>query len=100
MRAKGGYVYIVSNQKRTVLYVGVTSNLHNRIYEHKHEKGSVFTARYKCHDLLYYEFYSTIEEAIHREKRLKKYTRMAKDKLISEFNPELRDLFSEVEEFQ
>ena len=73
MSAKGGYIYIVSNQKRTVLYIGVTSNLYARIYDHKNRFGSLFTKKYRCIDLLYYEFYPTIEEDIKREKQLKKW---------------------------
>ncbi|MEQ9307721.1 MAG: GIY-YIG nuclease family protein [Marinoscillum sp.] len=100
MTAKGGYIYIVSNPKRTVLYVGVTRNLYHRAYQHKNGEGSVFTSRYKCTDLLYYEFFPSIEEAIHREKRLKKYTRAKKNEIIKKFNPDLKDLFNEAEEMQ
>ncbi|MFY0599701.1 MAG: GIY-YIG nuclease family protein [Cyclobacteriaceae bacterium] len=100
MTAKGGYVYIVSNKRRTVLYVGVTSNLYARIYEHKNGVGSEFTKKYNCVDVLFYEFYPSIEEAIHREKRLKKWNRAWKDELIKKFNPELRDLFEKIEDMQ
>ncbi|MEO9477948.1 MAG: GIY-YIG nuclease family protein [Cyclobacteriaceae bacterium] len=100
MRAKGGYAYIVANKTRTVLYVGVTNNLHRRISEHKSGSGSVFTGKYNCHDLMYYEFFPTIVEAIHREKRLKKYTRLRKEELIKAFNPEFEDLFDQIEDFQ
>ena len=55
--AKGGYVYIVSNKNRTVLYTGITSNLYNRVYEHKNGQGTDFTRKYKCTDLMYYEFF-------------------------------------------
>jgi len=68
MPAKGGYVYIISNKNRTVLYTGVTSNLYARIYDHKLGQGAVFAAKYNCTDLLYYEFYDHIETAIAREK--------------------------------
>ncbi|MEM7550191.1 MAG: GIY-YIG nuclease family protein [Bacteroidota bacterium] len=98
MRPKGGYVYIVSNKTRTVLYIGVTSDLYNRAYEHKNGQGSKFTKTYKCIDLVYYEFFGSIEEAIHREKRIKKYNRAWKGELIRKHNPELRDLFDEVED--
>ncbi|MFK7899468.1 MAG: GIY-YIG nuclease family protein [Cyclobacteriaceae bacterium] len=72
MFGKGGYVYIVSNKRRTVLYIGVTSNLYNRIYEHKNQEGAKFTSKYNCTDIVYYEFFDSIEEAIDREKVLKK----------------------------
>ena len=100
MSAKGGYTYIVSNKSRTVLYTGVTSNLYNRIWEHKNGFSSAFTVKYKCHDLVYFEFHPTIQDAIHREKRIKKYTREMKDKLIYSFNPKLSDLFDQVQELQ
>ena len=92
MGAKGGYVYIISNKSRTVLYIGVTSNLFHRIYEHKEGTASVFTKKYNCTDLLYYKFFENIEAAISREKKMKKWNRDGKDKLIREFNPNLVDL--------
>ncbi|MEP2024204.1 MAG: GIY-YIG nuclease family protein [Reichenbachiella sp.] len=98
--SNGGYIYIVSNKNRTVLYTGVTSNLHNRIYEHKNGLGAAFTKKYNCTDLLYYEFFADIESAIQREKRIKKYKREWKENLIKEMNLEMRDLFDEVSEMQ
>ncbi len=100
MTGKGGYIYIVSNKTRTVLYIGVSNDLYYRVTEHKKLKGSVFTSKYKCTDLVYYEFHETIEGAIEREKRLKKWKRDWKDKLIDEFNPSLKDLYSEIEDFR
>jgi putative endonuclease len=100
MKAKGGYVYIVSNKNRTVLYTGVTSNLYNRIYEHKSGFGSQFTSRYNCTDLVYFEFFESIEEAIVREKQMKKWKRAFKENLINSINPGWKDLFGEVEEMQ
>ncbi|MEQ9423105.1 MAG: GIY-YIG nuclease family protein [Cyclobacteriaceae bacterium] len=98
MSAKGGYVYIVSNKNRTVLYTGVTSNLNARIQEHKAGEGSAFTKKYNCTDLVYYKFFETIEAAIDREKKIKKWNRAWKDKLIKDFNPDLRDLYDRVSE--
>ena len=100
MTGKGGYTYIVSNKTRSVLYIGVTNDLYYRIAEHKKLKGSIFTSKYKCIDLVYYEFHETIEGAIEREKRLKKWKRDWKDKLINEFNPTLKDLYSEIKDFR
>ncbi len=100
MRPKGGYVYIVSNKTRSVLYTGVTSNLYARIYEHKTGIGSAFTLNYKCTDLLYYQFFDTIMEAIEQEKRMKKWKREYKKNVINELNPEWRDLFDDVEDMQ
>jgi putative endonuclease len=98
--AKGAYVYFISNKTRTVLYIGVTSNLYARIYEHKAGHGSVFTKKYHCTDLLYYEFHSSIEGAIQREKQLKKWKRSWKEDLIKANNPKLKDLYNTIEEMQ
>lgn len=100
MTGKGGYTYILSNKTRSVLYIGVTANLHARVLEHRSGLGSLFTQKYKCRDLLYFEFYSSIEEAIHREKQLKKWKREWKENLIKQMNPEFRDLSGQVEEMQ
>ncbi len=100
MKANGGYIYIVSNKTRSTVYTGVTSNLYARIYQHKYENGSYFTNKYNCTDLIYYQFFSDIETAIRREKKVKKWNRAWKDKLIRDFNPTLRDLFDEVKDMQ
>ncbi len=97
MKEKGGYVYIVSNKLRTVLYVGVTSNLYGRITDHKNGEGCYFTKKYKCSDIIYYEFFSDIEEAIKKEKQLKKWNRSWKENLIKKMNPQLRDLYDHIE---
>ena len=94
-KAKGGYTYIVSNRLRTVLYIGVTSNLSARTWEHKNGEGSYFTKEFQCTDLIYYEFYPTIEEAINREKQLKRWNRVWKEDLIRKMNPNLKDLYDE-----
>ena len=99
MTAKGGYVYIVSNKNRTTLYTGVTSNLYNRIYEHKNGEGSVFTKKYNCTDLLYYEFFEDIESAIEKEKKMKKWKRVYKENVINDLNPDWKDLYEEIEDF-
>ena len=96
MRAKGGYIYIVSNKNRTVLYIGVTSDLYQRIWQHKNGMGSVFTNKYNCTDILYYEFFQDIESAIRREKFLKKYNRKWKEDLIKLKNPQFEDIFDEI----
>ena len=93
---RGGYIYILSNYHHTVLYTGVTSDLIRRIYEHKKGLGSSFTRRYKLSKLLYYESYPTIDEAIYREKSLKKWRRLWKEKLVSSLNPEWIDLYFEI----
>jgi len=96
---KGGYIYIMSNKNRTVLYIGVTAQLYWRVQEHKNGKGSDFTKMYNCVDLVYYECFTSIEEAIHREKQLKTFKRKWKDELILSFNKDLKDLTELVKDF-
>mgnify|MGYP003574939626 CR=1 FL=1 len=94
---RGGLVYIVTNKLNTVLYTGVTSDIARRIWQHKNKEYSVgFTAKYNCDKLVYYCFYSTIEEAIGEEKRIKGGNRLAKIKLIESVNPDWKDLFEEI----
>lgn len=100
MIAKGGYVYIITNKNRTVLYTGVTSNLYARVFEHKEGIGSAFAKKYNCVDLLYYEFHEQVEIAIKREKQIKKWKRSYKENIINEFNSEWKDLFDQVEDMQ
>ena len=90
---KSGYVYILSNYNRKVLYIGVTSSLDERIIDHKYGKGSKFSAKYNLTVLLYFEEYPNIDEAIEREKQLKNWHREWKFNLIRESNRELKDLF-------
>ncbi|XOV91358.1 MAG: GIY-YIG nuclease family protein [Bacteroidota bacterium] len=98
MSSKGGYVYIMSNKSRTVLYVGITSRLFGRVHDHKNLEGSFFTKKYKCTELVYYEFHDRIKSAIVREKQIKKWNRLWKDRMIKRFNPEMRDLSDEIED--
>jgi putative endonuclease len=100
MKSKGGYVYIVSNKFRTVLYIGVTNNLNTRIYHHKEGEGSSFTKKYHCSDLIFFEFFESIEEAIQREKQLKKWKREWKIELIKKQNPKMLDLWDEIDDMR
>lgn len=86
------YVYILSNQRRTVLYIGVTSNLARRLYEHKNKLVEGFTKQHNCDELLYFEETSSIDDATKREKQLKNWSRAKKLVLVQRLNPELRDL--------
>lgn len=95
-RARYFFVYMLSNKKRNVLYIGITSNLVKRIYEHKEELVEGFTSQYKVHDLMYYEVYEDPLTAISREKQLKKWSRKKKDNLIAKMNPLLKDLYPEI----
>jgi putative endonuclease len=89
---KQGYVYIMSNTYRTTFYIGVTSNLEGRFWEHVNNEGSVFVKRYHLHDLIFYEHFDQIEAAIAREKQLKNWHRDWKINLIKTMNPDLKDL--------
>jgi len=97
---KGGYVYILTNKRHNVLYTGVTSNLYARIYQHRQKLYHGFTKRYNCTKLVYWESHEDIAYAIHREKRIKKYTRLMKVELIRQFNPEWNDLYDSISEMQ
>ena len=89
-------IYIMTNKPHGVLYIGVTSNLIKRVYEHRQHAVRGFTDKYGCEMLVYYELHVDMENAIKREKRLKKYTREAKIKLIEQMNVSWRDLYSEI----
>lgn len=89
---KGAYVYILSNKRNGTLYVGVTSNLVKRIFEHKEKVVSGFSAKYNLDLLVYYEEWWSIEEAIQREKQLKAGNRKKKLSLIESINPDWKDL--------
>jgi putative endonuclease len=86
------FVYILSNKHRNVFYVGVSNDLRARISEHRVGVGGYFTRKYNCHDLIYYEIYDSILEAIKREKILKKWTRAWKEKLIKKVNGEMKGI--------
>ncbi len=86
------YVYITTNSTQTVLYIGVTNDLIRRMHEHNLKLVDGFTSRYNCTYLLYYEETSNAHEAISREKQLKGWTRVKKEKLIDTLNPKREDL--------
>jgi len=90
---KQGFVYILTSKWNTVLYVGVTSDLVKRIYEHKQKFVDGFTKKYNLHKLVYYEMFETITEAIEREKVIKGWLRKKKIVLVQSMNPEWKDLF-------
>lgn len=92
MYDKQYFVYILTNKNNKVLYIGVTSDLVGRIFQHKERTVKCFTSRYNVDKLVYYEVYEDIYEAISREKRLKNLVRRKKDILINEFNPKWLDL--------
>jgi len=88
-----GYVYILASGKHGTLYIGVTSDLVGRVWEHRTGVLPGFTKRYKVHRLVWYEEYGVIADAIAREKQLKKWRRDWKIRLIEESNPEWVDLY-------
>ncbi len=86
------YVYMMTNKLDTVLYTGVTSNLEKRVYEHKTKLIKGFTEKYNVDKLVYYEIFGEIDDAIEREKKIKKGSRQKKIDLISKMNPSWNDL--------
>ena len=90
----------MTNENKTTLYVGVTSDLKKRIYEHKHHlfKNS-FTDKYNLELLVYFESFHNIEEAIAREKQIKGGSRKKKEDLINSINPKWNDLYDEIMEW-
>jgi putative endonuclease len=93
---KFGYVYIMTNKNKTVLYIGVTNNLVRRVYEHKnHIVKNSFSDKYNCEYCIYYEEFMYFDLAIAREKELKKWNRQKKETLINRKNPEWRELVTD-----
>ncbi len=90
---KGGYIYILANQPNGVLYIGVTSDIHKRIYQHREGTYEGFSKKYGCKTLVYYEHFESIENAIKREKQLKKFKRAWKVGLIMQGNDTWEDLY-------
>ena len=93
---KKGYIYILFNKKNGTLYVGVTSDLIKRIYEHKNKIIDGFTKKYAIDKLGYYEIYEDIESAILREKQIKSGSRKKKIELIETMNPDWNDLYYQI----
>ena len=89
---KNYYVYIMTNCKNTVLYIGVTNNLERRVYEHKNKLVEGFSKRYNLNKLVYFECSQDIVIAIEREKQLKGWLRSKKISLIKSVNPNWNDL--------
>ncbi len=87
-----GYIYILANKTNTTHYIGVTNSLKRRLAEHESGQGSIFSRKYCCDKLVYFESFPEIEQAIAREKQLKRYKRSWKNELISAANPGWIDL--------
>ena len=93
---KSGYMYILTNQRHTVFYTGVTSDLIQRIYQHKQDFVHGFTQKYNVHTLVYYEVYDLLTDAIEREKQIKAGSRQDKIRLVESMNKEWNDLYDEL----
>jgi len=90
------YVYIMTNKRNTVLYIGVTNDLKRRVYEHKEKMADGFTKKYNITKLVYYDVCEEIQSAISREKQLKADSRQRKIELVNGVNKEWRDLYEEL----
>jgi len=96
MRDERPSVYILASKRNGTLYTGVTSNLRQRICQHKNDDAEGFTKRYGVHTLVYVEYFADIRAAITREKQIKKWKRAWKIELIEKDNPEWRDLYEDM----
>ena len=90
------YVYIMTNRRNTVLYIGVTNDLKRRVYEHKEKMADGFTKKYNVTKLVYYEVCEEVQSAISREKQLKAGSRQTKVELVNGMNRQWRDLYEEL----
>ena len=93
---KKGYVYMLTNKNNKVIYTGVTSNLEQRLYQHKSKIVRGFTQKYNCSKLVWYEVSEEVGSAIMREKQIKSGSRKNKEALIKEMNPGWKDLSIEL----
>jgi putative endonuclease len=90
------YVYIMTNQRKNVLYTGVTNDLVRRVWQHRNGQTGGFTAQYRCSKLVLYEIFQDPYNAISREKQIKAGRRCRKIELIEQMNPDWRDLYEEL----
>ncbi len=90
------YVYILASGRKGTLYIGVTNDLVRRVYDHKANAIDGFTKKYEVHDLVHYESFSDVNDALTREKRLKKWNRQWKIDLIEKNNPDWADLYRQI----
>lgn len=88
-----GYVYFLTNFRRSTIYIGVSNDISSRVWKHKLGKGSLFTSKYKLTVLIYAEEYDSISDAITREKQLKNWHSSWKWNLVKQYNPKLEDWY-------
>lgn len=89
-------VYILASKRKGTLYIGVTSDLTKRVWEHKNDLVDGFTKRYRVHRLVWYEFHESMESALKREKSMKGWKRVWKLELIENVNPDWEDLYNTI----
>ena len=90
------YVYVLASRPGGAIYVGVTNNLVKRVYEHRTNAVGGFTKTYHVHQLVYFEQFASVRDAIQREKNIKHWPRAWKTRLIAQNNPTWRDLYAEI----
>ncbi len=95
-RRRNPCVYLLASRPRGTLYIGVTSDLVKRAWQHRNDEGEGFTRRNRIHDLVWYEPHETMESAIARETTLKAWKRIWKIALVESTNPQWRDLFADI----
>ncbi|WP_375560915.1 GIY-YIG nuclease family protein [Bernardetia sp. OM2101] len=100
MKEHNYYVYITTNPRKTTLYTGVTNDLVRRLQEHYDNSGQkqTFAGRYYCYNLIYWEHFQWIQDAIDREKEIKGWRREKKEALINEMNPKWRFLNNDIQD--
>ncbi|EJL28576.1 putative endonuclease containing a URI domain [Novosphingobium sp. AP12] len=96
MLEKHGTVYIMASQRNGTLYIGVTSDLRGRVWQHKEGTFDGFTKKYGCKHLVWYAVFDRVEDAIRREKQMKEWRRAWKLRIVEEMNPDWNDLFESI----
>ena len=90
------FIYIMTNYSESTFYTGMTNDIVRRVYEHKNEINDCYTSKYKISKLLYYEIFNNPNDAIEREKQIKKWGKRKKIKLINSINPDWEDLYEKL----
>lgn len=90
------YIYIITNKTNSVVYIGLTTNLIQRIFQHRNKRIEGFSSKYSLYKLVYYEIFDDLDNALSREKQLKRWHREWKNNLIETMNPDWKDLYDEI----